>query len=708
MLDLVSHVPNVLAELPWTNTPMLWWLLAAGLPFLIHLLSRTRFQETDWAAMRFLEAAWKRHARRLAIEQWLLMAIRGLLLIVVALALADPRWFNSEEVSRKRPSVHWMLVLDGTVSMDATFLGESRFDEAKKIANEVISQGSEGDMYSLFLLSDPPLVLIDEPTFEASLVREAIRDVRRRDTGGHLASMLELIQSVHLDAQRADKEGRETRICFFTDLASTTWANSESPECQRRFAALATDVTLQVYEVSEVAEPNDVAIVAAKLRDERLLIDERISLDVTLRKMSGNATARRLQVLIDGVEGPQATVAIVGTEVRHRIDLDIHQVGEHIIELRTDDDTVPVNDRFALHLTLRDRLRVLVLEGRPQVGKRLELAFDPDRQQNPLIVTRSPLRELRNQHLSDFDAVFLADVSSLDVVESRILSDYLDAGGGVVWTVGPAVDVPRLQESWGHVVTGDTLEFESVAPRGQYRFDAGNYSHPILTAFSGQPRSGLATAPIYQYLRAAPGDDAGSVLRLNDGRVAMFAGASGAGRWVFVTMPWGEGRDAGKERWSEVTVWPVFVPLIHETLGWVMRRTHAQRTVTVGEPVRFPAVEVPFAEVIDPIGDRHVVLGGSQASLVFDGTVFAGSYRLVVGEKEWLAEANVDVSETRLDRYDTELLPDVIRTDGRWAEDAVLSESSKRLPLYRFLLAVALLLMCGESWLAHRRRASDS
>ncbi len=709
MPSLVLQIQSsVLAQIPWANTPMLWWLLAAGLPFLIHLLSRTRFQETDWAAMRFLEAAWKRHARRLAIEQWLVMVMRGLLLAVVALALADPRWlFNSQEIGHKRPPVHWMLVLDGTASMDAMLLGESRFEAAKKLADQVIDLGAEGDTYSLFLLSDPPLVLIDEPTFEADLVREAIRNVRRRDTGGHLASMLELIQGVQLDAQRVDDERRETRICFFTDLASTTWANIESPECQRRVAALATEATFQIYEVSDVAEPNDVAIVAARLRDERLLIDEKISLDVTLRKMAGNATARRLRVLIDGEAGPEATIAIVGTEVRHRIDLDIHQVGEHVIELRCDDDTIPVNDRFAFQITLRDRLRVLILEGRPQIGARLELAFDPDRQQNPLVVTRVPLREFRNQKLSDFDAVFLADVSSLETIERRMLADYMDAGGGVVWTVGPNVDIPRLQESWQQVVTGDTLQFEGVAPRGQYRFDAGEYLHPILSAFAGQPRSGLSTTPIYQYLRVSPGDDATTVLSLNDGNGAIFSGAVGAGRWVFVTLPWGEARDTGKERWSEVTVWPVFVPIVHETLDWAMRRTHAQRTVTVGEPLRFPKLDRASAEVIDPLGERHVVVRGAEASLVFDGTTFAGAYRLVVGEAEWLAHANVDAAETRLERYDTELLPKVIRTDGEWAEDVVISESNTRLPLYRFLFATALLLLCAESWLTHRRRASN-
>jgi hypothetical protein len=51
---------------------------------MIHWWSRRRFQETSWAAMEFLLAALRKNARRLRLEQWLLLAVRMAILALGA------------------------------------------------------------------------------------------------------------------------------------------------------------------------------------------------------------------------------------------------------------------------------------------------------------------------------------------------------------------------------------------------------------------------------------------------------------------------------------------------------------------------------------------------------------------------------------------------------------------------------------------------
>ena len=53
--------------------------VAVGVPVLIHLLFRKRYQIVPWAAIRFLLVAERRHRRR--IDQWLLLALRARLLL---------------------------------------------------------------------------------------------------------------------------------------------------------------------------------------------------------------------------------------------------------------------------------------------------------------------------------------------------------------------------------------------------------------------------------------------------------------------------------------------------------------------------------------------------------------------------------------------------------------------------------------------------
>src|SRR5688500_10197145 len=99
---------------------MLGWGLAAALPILIHLWSRRKFREESWAAMEFLLAAMRKNARRIQLEQWLLLAVRTAILVLLALALADPQlsllsgWTGGSAGGQR----HVVLVLDGSYSMD--------------------------------------------------------------------------------------------------------------------------------------------------------------------------------------------------------------------------------------------------------------------------------------------------------------------------------------------------------------------------------------------------------------------------------------------------------------------------------------------------------------------------------------------------------------------------------------------------------------
>ncbi len=114
------------------GTPlMLWGLAGASLPIIIHLLNRRKFREEPWAAMRFLMAAIRKNQKRVKVEQWLLLAIRTLIILFVVLAMAKPFLESMGALDllagQRR---HWVLVVDGSMSMDYRDGETTRFDRA--------------------------------------------------------------------------------------------------------------------------------------------------------------------------------------------------------------------------------------------------------------------------------------------------------------------------------------------------------------------------------------------------------------------------------------------------------------------------------------------------------------------------------------------------------------------------------------------------
>src|SRR5437870_5085311 len=97
---------------------------AAAVPIIIHLLNRKRYVVINWAAMRFLLAAQKKNVRRLKLEQWLLLAIRTALIILLVLAMAavmpwiEPLWQRlfpgGALATQNQGRTHRIIVIDGS------------------------------------------------------------------------------------------------------------------------------------------------------------------------------------------------------------------------------------------------------------------------------------------------------------------------------------------------------------------------------------------------------------------------------------------------------------------------------------------------------------------------------------------------------------------------------------------------------------------
>src|SRR5271165_4565584 len=107
--------PPLLWALEFANPGLLAGLAAASIPILIHLLNRRKFRETPWAAMRFLLAAIRKNSRRIRIEQWILLAVRTLLVLLVVSAMARPflESLGALPILAGRRT-HHVLVLDGS------------------------------------------------------------------------------------------------------------------------------------------------------------------------------------------------------------------------------------------------------------------------------------------------------------------------------------------------------------------------------------------------------------------------------------------------------------------------------------------------------------------------------------------------------------------------------------------------------------------
>ena len=152
-----------------------------AVPIIIHILNRRRFKKVPWAAMEFLLKAMKRNRKRLRMEQWLVLLLRVLAVLLLVSLVSRPQLGGGALLGSR---THHVVVLDDSASMTqrsgSTVLFEKAQDRVRQLADD-LAQRRSGDVFSIVRTSSA-----DEPDIWA----QRIGGDFSRQTGTRLKEMV--------------------------------------------------------------------------------------------------------------------------------------------------------------------------------------------------------------------------------------------------------------------------------------------------------------------------------------------------------------------------------------------------------------------------------------------------------------------------------------------------------------------------------------
>jgi hypothetical protein len=722
---------------------MLWGLAIGGAPILIHLLHRRRFREVQWAAMRFLIAATRKQARRLRLEQLLLLAVRTLIVLLTALALARPTVETFGEYFRAEGPRHRIIVVDASFSMGYESGGRTRFDRAKELGRQVAAAAHQGDALQLVRIGESmPRVIVKQPAYQSAAVLEEISQLPLMDERVDVSVVLNEIDS--LLGMVPDISRKE--VYFVTDLQTAAWSPSDSTEASRVKAGLkklSERAKLVFLDVGDPGTPNT-AITSLRAGEGFILSGRSVPLSATIRNFGTlGATGQLVEMFVDDRLTDTRQIDMPA-ETDVRVDFaPAFPSGEHRVEVRIKPDGLKVDDSRRLVIPVRDELQVLLVNGKPSgepMGNAtdfLKLALAPEL---PNRLPISPIRptviregELLGTDLTRFDCVFICNVATLTDREAELLKGYLEGGGGVIFCLGDQVRPDSYNEvlyrggvrpnagtggTSGPILPARLVEKVGDAKRKEvaFEFDPGDFNHPIVRPFQGNPGAGLELTKTFSYIKTQINEDRGArvALRFSNGDPAIVDAPYGRGRVVLVTT-------SVDREWSTWAVWGhSLIPLMHETVGYAVSSRWSERETTVGQPlvchlpIRSSSVS---ATLQSPGGESSAPTASADGrSVITEPTSRAGFHRLVLGPPLSRTESfavNVDAQESNLaslkaDDLRTDIVPGVeftYLTD--WEESPLKAEKTVRIVstssgLSRSLLIAAFCLLVVEQVMAWR------
>lgn len=679
--DMASIAVNPL--LAWAITPLFFWagLAAMGIPILIHILNRRRFKTVTWAAMEYLLAALRKNRRRLKFEQWVLLATRCAILLLLGLALARPLGCSDSTIAAlagSRVGMH-VFVIDNSYSMAYEAdrpTGKTHLDQAKFLAKQQIDQLVAGGESVVVITAgrtaqgDEKILL--RPSYDLDAAKSAIDRIEQS------YGATDLLNAMQTAARLAREESKSPHkyLYVLTDFTRSAWENKRDAEALRqtgRELAEAFGSRIRVHDLAKAGQWNYAAL---DLRPDGNLVTTKFHTDFLADVKGYGAGPDSLvqwmwndQLLGDGGKiKPE-----LNTEIQRQTKARVSDGGAHVLSVSlVNDERLKVDNTRWRVIEVAAELPVLIVEGErgsgllSGSGAFLDLALAPRKEVGPggKIRTDSYVApelisdlELGNKVFGDYRAVILCNVAGLSAAQAEQVKRFVQQGGTLMIFMGEQVNADVYNSAMlprglmpGRLVArktvagdakGFTLDFKPASP------------HKLLDVFRNQEKSGLDTAQIHTYfqLEVSPDAKADVVLKYLAGDKetndpAIVVHGLGNGRVVTVTT-------TANPDWTSLPPKPAYPALVHELLSGTVNVGDGWMNLEAGQPLVVPgALRLTRVPVLTDADKKQIPLDAATGD---GGTVYRskplakpGLYHLNTGAVTLPVAVNVPADEADL------------------------------------------------------------
>lgn len=658
-----------------------WFLggaLAVGLPIWLHLLRQHKSVPLPFSSLMFFEQRTQSSIKHRRLRYLLLFAMRVALIVLLALAFANP-FVESSGGSSSGSDKMVVLAVDNSFSMRQG----DRLARAKQEASTAISAVRPSDRAQV-LAFNSGLAVMNEPTADPAALRAAVQAIQPSDGRGSYAELARALRSIAQSARMP------VEAHLFSDLQKSSWPSNFAD------TRLADGVKLVFHPSVQKREPNFAVETATAPR--RVYDPKKARIQATISSYGGDRATRRVVLALNGKElqSKQVEVAQGGRASVEFLTLDA-PYGSNRGEIRIEPpDAFPNDDRFYFSVERADPRRVLFVheerDGRSLLYFRT--ALDASNEGAFALDAVQP-QQSGNISPSKYALVVLSDVASVPAGFEEALRSYVRGGGSVWVSLGrfarERTKVPIFEEAVTEAKysTREGERFKSVAS-----FDP---AHPALRAASTWD-----SVKFYRSIRVDSGkskvlakltDDTPLLLekQIGEGRVLVFAS-------TFDNVA------------NDFPIHASWVPFIAETTRYLGRLDEARSSSVVGAflELRSTAERGAAVEVLDPAGKRALSLeeAAKRQSIALSAEGY-WDIRRPSGRHDLVA-VNADRRESDLDVLSSETLTLWQNTGQGTVEQTAGTEAEKRRnPFWWYLMAAAFVFLLAEAVIGNRHLAVE-
>ncbi len=598
------------------NPAVLFGLLAASIPVLIHLLNLRKLKKIDFSTLIFLKELQKNKIRKVRLKQWLLLVMRVIIILAIVFAFARPALrgtsIGGTASAAKTTAV---FILDDTFSMAAIGSRGSYLNQAKETIKQLVYKMQEGDEAALILVSEG---ISGQESVTTNLV-EFLKRIERVEVSfasGYIHDAVAKSAGIISASKNFNKE-----IYLLSDFQQNRIA--EEGNLSDFSEVFHPGVKLYGFNYSG-KEIYNTAVTDFRVQTRIFEKNKPVLFDVTIANYSSSPVNDLvLSLFMNSERSGQKSVDIPsGATVTVNIEANLKRTGYNDFFCEIEDDEILQDNKRFLSIYVPSEIPGIIFYESKDDIRFIDLALKAAGENNPLKINSANISQIPSFNMSSVKFLVLCsgsgNVNGIDKIKT-----FAENGGGVV--LFPS-STSTLQ-NFNNILAALSLpEAEGIIgktgePAASNRFSEIDFGHPLFSDIFVKDKKRIESPDIFYNYKIIPSGKGRNIISLLDGSSFLSEYSKGKGRIiVYSSLPY--------PGWNNLPLKGIFPLLIYKTVLYLSEPQKEFEDLYAGglAIINLSGRSVPHVKIADPDGSSSAVNTSGENFVNYRRTAEAGIY----------------------------------------------------------------------------------
>jgi uncharacterized membrane protein len=687
------------------NPAVLFGLLAAGIPIVIHLLNLRKLKKIEFSTLLFLKELKKNKIRKIQLKQWLLLALRILVILFLVMAFSRPTIKGiSIGGTTSLAKTTAIFILDDTYSMSVVGDNGSYFNQAKSLLRTHLGQLHEGDDAAIILLSD---LNKQDAQLSKDIVslKKQLDDIHLSSVSGYLHPAMVKAASLFGTSNNFNKE-----LYLFTDMQKTELMKDSAYSNLGELLNERVNIYLFPFKGKDIF---NIGIDSLRFNTVVLGKDKPFQVSVFLTNYS-DADSRNtvVSLFLNGERTAQKGISLSrhkSTELQ--LESTFKKAGLQEVVAEIEDDAIMLDNKAYASVVVPEKVNIGIFENDKSDSRFLRLALEAGDSSHTFIFDERNISQTSSVNLMNYDVIFLLG-GSRNIAADR-LSQYITNKGNIFIAPGANTSL----EDFNHTLAA----FELPECKGLRKANDKawayeellniDFTHPLLTGiFKSSAAPGIESPQFYSHFILGNDGTAKNILGLSDKSVLLCEYKRSGGKILVLAS-------AISPEWTNFPYKSFFVPFAFSSVFYLSSQRAEETPQFTGATITIPQDKGKSSavKIIRPDKTEDMLLADDKTydgGLKYNKTNIPGNYDILLDKNvRHVIPVNHNPIESATDSYsENELTTYLSKLNFKGhlitilpQENGVekIKQARYGTELWKLFIILALITALIEMWVAH-------